>query len=185
MGGGGQGEAEDRYNSGLGSSPPKLSRLAGSSTSGRPGGRQRAVAQVTRDVGNPWTPALVPSFGSHPCSPWVIPPAPRLHPPSRKPLVHAHLELRLDFPVGPNYLIHSSRPTLTLGSIPAALNLVSPPFSSPTYSPSPWAVLAPLPPALRPLAFSPWTLTAASTLASRLSSLPVLSPFRHKGLSSP
>lgn len=124
-------------------------------------------SQVTRDVSEPWTLALVLLWLPATHSLWVIPPAPRaaLIPPSTKPLVHGHLELRLITLGGPTTPLASCP---TLGSSSAALNLVSP-LSSPIYSPSPWAILAPS--LLLPCAFSPWTLTPASALASSLSLL--------------
>lgn len=78
MGGGGEGSEgpEDKYSSGLGSSPPKLSRLSGSSVFGLPGGRQAQGGGLLSDFGCPGDPGLWAwsSSGFHPhvsseCSP--------------------------------------------------------------------------------------------------------------------
>lgn len=138
-------------------------------------------SQVTREMLATLDSSLGPPLAPTQCSPWVIPPAPRLHPPSRKPLVHAHLELRLGSPWGPTTL-HSSRPTPDPGqhsSCPEpCLSSQFPPLTHPAPG------LSCPPPPASGLSPSPWTLTAASTLASRLSlpSFPLSAP---KGLFLP
>lgn len=98
----------------------------------------------------------------------MIPPAPgaALIPPSRKPLVHGHLELRLDFPMGPNHPTfitpdpgqHSSCPEPCLssqfphlltqplgrpGSLPPLASGLSPSPPGPSPQPPPWPPASP------------------------------------------
>lgn len=183
---GGQGGAEDRYNSGLGSSPPKLSRLAGSSASGHPGGGETegGGSQVTSDVGLPQDPGLGPSLASTLTAFWVIPPAPEAVITSAIPKAscsYGYLELRLDLPTA------SDHPAFIMPDTEQHLKgpkLVSPPRSLVTHPPSPQAVLSPS--LLLPLAL-PIPLEKRSLLPGLLASTLslVLFPFGPTGVLPP